>query len=650
MAIGILLALLALSFLIFIHELGHYLMAKYVGMRVETFAIGFGRPLYSWDYQGTKWQIGWLPFGGYVKIAGQEIANDDDPYAISDGFFAKSPWDRIKVALAGPLMNLLFAFLLFSCIWAFGGREKNFSEFTSKIGWIDPKSELYEAGIRPGDEITSYGSQTYTNFKDHIYAPMMARDEILVQGNRINYLEKTKKPFSLNVKVYPHPGVSDKGIVTAGVLQPANYVIYDRLPDGQENPLPQGSPLEGSGIQYGDRILWVNGEIIFGAQELNKLLNDNRVLLHIERDGKIILRRVPLVEFPELRLDPQVRDEYMDWQYEAGITKIKPKDLNIIPYNLTSGLVVEGPLRFIDRDKEEEAFPEYQFSSLEEPLHIHDRIVAVQGEKVNSAPDFLKMIQTKKANVIVQRGVEAHEPLSWNLSDEAFENEVNGRDLEAIIDSMGQNRPTPKSGSLVLLPTLSPKKRSEFTLSDEAKEIYRNEMKEIVSNIEKIDDPEKRAQAFNLLQNRENQYALGFSGIQDKKVTYNPGPFEMFSSIIREIYRTLYALLTGTLNPKWMSGPIGIVQVMNEGYKTGAMESVYWIAFISINLGIINLLPIPVLDGGTIVICLYEILSGKRIKQKVLEKLILPFWVLLIVFFIYLTYNDIARLLRNFLS
>src|ERR1700733_8195428 len=90
----VILAVLGLSFLIFIHELGHYWMARRVGMRVETFSIGFGRPVVSWMWDGVKWQIGWLLFGGYVKIAGQELDKNTDPYSIADGFFGKSPLDR----------------------------------------------------------------------------------------------------------------------------------------------------------------------------------------------------------------------------------------------------------------------------------------------------------------------------------------------------------------------------------------------------------------------------------------------------------------------------------------------------------------------------------------------------------------------------
>src|SRR3989344_8333015 len=103
------LGILGLGFLVFIHELGHYWMARRQGMRVEAFAIGFGKPLYTWEHKGVKWHICCLPFGGYVKIAGMQKEKGLEPYEIEDGFFGKPPWQRIQVALAGPLVNIAFA-------------------------------------------------------------------------------------------------------------------------------------------------------------------------------------------------------------------------------------------------------------------------------------------------------------------------------------------------------------------------------------------------------------------------------------------------------------------------------------------------------------------------------------------------------------
>jgi regulator of sigma E protease len=139
----ILLTFLGLGFLIFIHELGHYFAAKKVGMKIEVFSIGFGKPIYSFKRNGVKWQICMLPFGGFVKIAGMEKEGDIEPSQIKDGFFGQKPFSRIKVSLAGPLVNLVFAFLAFSIIWTCGGRKKNFSEYTKKIGFVEQQSNLY---------------------------------------------------------------------------------------------------------------------------------------------------------------------------------------------------------------------------------------------------------------------------------------------------------------------------------------------------------------------------------------------------------------------------------------------------------------------------------------------------------------------------
>ncbi len=120
----VILAILGLSFLIFIHELGHYYMARRLGMRVEIFSIGFGKPIHSWIKDGARWQIGWLLFGGYVKIVGMDASDERDLYDIQDGFFSKRPLDRIKVAFMGPLVNIVFAILAFTFLWTIGGREK----------------------------------------------------------------------------------------------------------------------------------------------------------------------------------------------------------------------------------------------------------------------------------------------------------------------------------------------------------------------------------------------------------------------------------------------------------------------------------------------------------------------------------------------
>jgi regulator of sigma E protease len=120
-AFTIALFILVLSILIFVHEWGHYLAARSVGIKVETFAIGFGRRIAGWvDKNGTRWQVGWIPFGGYVQMLGQEdgaaYSHADDP----ESFAAKTVWQRAWVIVAGPLANLVFGFLLLVVIMLTG--------------------------------------------------------------------------------------------------------------------------------------------------------------------------------------------------------------------------------------------------------------------------------------------------------------------------------------------------------------------------------------------------------------------------------------------------------------------------------------------------------------------------------------------------
>lgn len=644
----IIFAILALSFLIFIHELGHYFMARRVGMHVETFSIGFGKPIFSWEYQGVKWQIGWILFGGYVKIAGHDLDKDKDPYSIPNSFFSKSPFDRIKVAFMGPFVNLVFAMLIFSLLWVEGGRQKSYSEYTSKIGWVDPKSELYMHGVRPGDEILSYDAQAFQSSKDHLYAPMMADKKIEVRGLKVSYNKDQKTPFDYHVSTYTHPAALEKDILTAGILQPANYILYEKLPGDKENLLPEGSPLQASGIQYDDRILWVDGEIIFSSMQLSQLLNDGRVLMTIERDGKRLLARVPRVPIKELRLDMSTKDEITDWQYATQLNQEKLQNLYFIPYSINHQGLIEGQIKFIDKEKEDEAFPKFPFSSLEQPLQAEDKIIAVHNQPINNGAELLSQLQNNSVTIIVQRAPQLKQPLSWKQADQAFDQQINWNRLQKMVDSIGTPNPLHQAGDLVLLNPVVPKTRNQIFNTAEKQAWLNAETINEKKEVEAIDDPETRARAMHLLAAREKELMLGLPGVQDRKVDYNPIPTEMFVNVFDQIWHTLGALVTGTLNPKWLSGPIGIVQVVHDSWMVSLRDALFWIGAISLNLGILNLLPIPVLDGGTIVMSFVEMITGRKMSPKFLERLVLPFALLLIGLFIYLTFHDISRILSQF--
>jgi regulator of sigma E protease len=159
---------LVLGVLVFFHELGHYLAARWRGVHVERFSVGFGRSIASWsDRRGTEWRIGWLPLGGYVKLHGQETPEDASPEARAawrpgQTFHDKPVGDRAIVVAAGPVANFLLAVVLFGVIYGTIGRPVP----SATIGTVAEGSAAAAAGLLPGDRILALDGQPVTRFEE----------------------------------------------------------------------------------------------------------------------------------------------------------------------------------------------------------------------------------------------------------------------------------------------------------------------------------------------------------------------------------------------------------------------------------------------------------------------------------------------------
>ncbi len=638
--IYILFAILGLGVLVFIHEFGHYWVARRKGMKVEAFAIGFGPPLFSWERDGVQWQLCLLPFGGYVRIAGMQKEGSREPSEIQDGFYGKKPWDRIQVALAGPLVNIAFAFVVFLVLWGMGGRDKSFTEFTHRIGWVDPHSALYEKGVRPGDVIARYDGRNFTGFKDLLMAGIMSDKTTQISGTKVDYLTGRETPFNYTLKTYENPELMGKEkLNTIGVLSPARYLIYP----GQE--LLAGSPMISSGIMPKDRILWVDGDIVFSHQQLSALTNESTSFLTVKRGDQIFQTKAPRVQVADLKLTPPERGEIDDWQHEAAL-KGKLQDLYFIPYNLSPHLTVEGRLNFIDEQDQTKAFQACQRCAYFTPLEEGDQIVAIDGKPVSSPFELLSEIQTRRLLMIVERNPAATNQVLWTKADAQFD-QFNKAALQQIIASIGTDVPVQTSGDLHLLDPIVPKPLSQFPLTDTQKAQLAEELAQSRKEVEAIQDPRKREEAIHQIEKSQSKVILGLP-LVDRPVRYNPSPLQQFSEVFQDTYRTLKSLFTGSANPKYVAGPVGIVQIVHQSWMVGGKEALFWMALISLNLGIMNLLPLPVLDGGHILFSLIEMFTKRPMKAKTMERLIIPFVALLIGFFIFVTYHDLSRLLSKF--
>ena len=157
-----------LGVLIFVHELGHYLAARWRGVHVEAFSIGFGRALASWtDRRGTAWKIGWLPLGGYVKLHGQERPEDVSPetqamWQRGRTFHEKSVGSRAIVVAAGPVANFLLAAVLFALLFGTVGRPVP----AAVIGEVVAGGAAAAAGLQPGDRVEAIDGQAVARFED----------------------------------------------------------------------------------------------------------------------------------------------------------------------------------------------------------------------------------------------------------------------------------------------------------------------------------------------------------------------------------------------------------------------------------------------------------------------------------------------------
>jgi len=147
--VGIITALFVLSFLVFFHELGHFTAARFFGVQVDVFSIGFGKKLLTKKIGKTVWSFSLIPLGGYVKMKGQD---DSDPTILNhddDSYTTKKPWQRIVILLAGPFANFLLAFLLYLGIATMG-----VPTLLPTIGEVNSTQPAYKAGFLVGDQIT----------------------------------------------------------------------------------------------------------------------------------------------------------------------------------------------------------------------------------------------------------------------------------------------------------------------------------------------------------------------------------------------------------------------------------------------------------------------------------------------------------------
>jgi len=232
---------------VFIHELGHFLLARWNGVRVLTFSLGFGPKLLKVQRGDTEYCLSVIPLGGYVKMAGE---NPDDPHTgADDEFLAKSKWQRFQILIAGPVMNILLAVVLLAAVLMQGADVLAYLDKPAVVGAVQPGSPAEKAGIRPGDTITKFGTADVRTW-EHLDMAVAARPEREVDVTVI----REGKPEQLKVR----PDLTELRTRNDARFEVGTIgVLPDVYPSVQSTIA--GSPAEAAGLKAGDEIIAVDG-------------------------------------------------------------------------------------------------------------------------------------------------------------------------------------------------------------------------------------------------------------------------------------------------------------------------------------------------------------------------------------------------------
>ena len=265
-------ALLVLFFFgltIFIHELGHFLVAKRRGMKIERFSVGFGPKIWGYKKDGIDYRVSWFPLGGYVALPQmspmETIEGETDSKA--DQLPSVSPSSKFLVAISGPLMNILLAAVLAAVLWVVGMPTN-----LAVVGWVDSGSPEELAGVRPGDRIVKINDQKVKTWGQFMEVVAFSREptvQVTVQrnGTEQEFLLETKVNEQFGIKMLEH-------------LWPRGHPFAQRV--------VTDSPAERAGLLVGDQFVSIGGIPIYSSEQVIGLVSkrlDQPTEVKVLRDG-----------------------------------------------------------------------------------------------------------------------------------------------------------------------------------------------------------------------------------------------------------------------------------------------------------------------------------------------------------------------------
>ncbi len=653
--LNVLKVVLGLGFVIFLHELGHFLLAKWNGVKVEKFSIGFGRTLLGFKRGETEYVIAAIPLGGFVKMLGEgpedEANKSSDPRAYPN----KSVGARMAIISAGVIMNLLLGLACF--IYAHG---RGMDEMPAKIGAVKAGAPAYEAGIRPGDEIVAINGRQSLNF-DHLRLKVRLSSE----GQKLHFLLKRPGPTELvPLDIEPRRG-PDEDMPGIGVA-PGLSLTLDAPPF--EAPAGMTDPPK-TDLKRGDILIKVGPDEkmltpVQSAEELHRLLAK--------------YQDKPLVEIFRRPEEKGSRREFGGKLIQRQRVTLPPNHFVDFGFRLT----IEPVSSFRAGSPAEKA-----------GFHKGDRIVAVDGdndfdpmrlpslcyEKAGKEMTFeVERIGSDKAPTIVTLKVTPDDTPPW--TELAFPNEplkVPGLGLaypvRPRIIAIKEGSPAAKVGlkvgdvisSLTPLPPPSDKENEKETAKpiewkfDEKTpdwprafsvlQLLPRQGVELTVNNSKAPipiTPEPDPTWFHPLRGLKFRPEIIHLPPQSVGVALRRGWNDSIDNVLG-IYAMLRSLVQQRVSTKALGGPPAIIQMAYVSAASSFTDLVYFLGILSINLAVLNFLPIPPLDGGQMVFLIAEKVRGRPLPDSAV---IAGSWIgllLVLCLMVFVIFQDVARMLSN---
>ena len=347
----------AIGLCIFFHELGHFLAAKWRGLHIDAFALGF-KPFWRKKYNGVEYRLGWLPFGGYCEIPQVDATGDKPKAADGTELERAKPLDRAITAVAGPLFNVIFGLLLGCAVWFFGMPQDSPKMRELKVMTIDEKGPEYAAGLRKNDVIVKLNGQRFFDTWAHFVSKILftigeVELEVLRDG----------KPHTIRYVPKPNPNAPAK-MRAEGIAWPYFKVLIPL-----ELVPKKGSIAEKAGICKGDILLAVDGKEISDFSEYQSTVD-----LSCGR---------------ELTLDILRKGEKRQF-------KVTPKPIAGLSDEFTRHLIGVSIVPVKDGTGIRTAAVTPDFPAEKAGLKADDILLAINGTKMNTPADFIHTVHELK--------------------------------------------------------------------------------------------------------------------------------------------------------------------------------------------------------------------------------------------------------------